>query len=238
MRDDMTKIFHEPGRNGGSRGSGRGSKRNKRAIADGVNFEPMRRDRDRERSSSYAPLRHYLLSQVGRPWNEVFSDITHSTRSTSLTAQEVREAVDDMVEKCVHLIDSVPHDERGYAITYRGWSPVWVHPETGLLMRSPEMPRRRSTRKPTFEQIDIDASSKLVKIENLWFVVSFEPLPSALNPDEPERDIVLKLPASNGYTGWRGVSGTFRREWGGNVYAVSKRAANKKEIKQFVKSAS
>lgn len=230
----MTKIFHEPGRNGGGRGS-RGSKRNQRAIADGVTFEPMRRDWDRESDSSYAPLRHYLLTQVGRPWNEVFSDISHSTRSRSLTAGEVRQAIEGMVEKTVQLIDGVPHDERGRAISFRNWTPVWVHPETGILMRSPQQPKRRFVRKTTFEQFPIDASTKLVKLNELWFVVSFEPLPVTLNAEKPERDIVLDRVASLGYTGYRQLGGSFKAEWGGNIYAVSKRAASKKEIKQFVK---
>lgn len=237
MRDDMTKIFHEPGRNGGWRNDSRGGKRSKRAIADGVTFEPMRRDWDRQRESAYAPLRHYLVSQVGRPWNQVFSDISHSTRSKSLTAGEVRQAIEGMVEQNVQLIDGKPHDERGLPINSSFWSPVWVHPETGILMRSPQQPKRRYKRKPTFEQIEIDANTKLVKINDLWFVVNFEPLPTKLNPEDPERDVVLKVAASMGYTGYRGVGGDFRREWGGNIYAVSKRAASKKQIKQFVKTA-
>jgi len=236
LRDDMTKIFHEPGRNGG--GGNRNGKRHQRAIADGVTFEPMRRDRDRARHSAYAPLRQYLIKQVGRPWNEVFSDISHNTRSKSLTAQEVREAMVGMVETTVQLIDGQPHDERGRPITSNFWSPVWVHPETGILLRAPQQPRRRYSRKPSFEQIDIDANSKLVKLNDLWFVVNFAPLPAVLNPDEPERDIVLNLPACQGYMGYRNTGGNFRREWGGNVYAVSKRAASKKEIKKLVKTGS
>lgn len=235
MRDDMTKIFHEPGRNGGGQ-SGRGSKRTRRAIADGVTFEPMRRHHDRERSSSYAPLRHYLITQVGRPWNEVFSDISHCTRSNGLSAQEVREALTDMVEKTVQLIDGAPHDIEGRPIIARGWSPVWVHPETGILMRSPQQPRRRYVYTPRFEQIAIDASTKLVKVNGLWFVVSFAPLPVVLDADEPERDIVLNQVAAGGYAASRGIGGTFYREWGANIYAVSKRAASKKEIKQLVKT--
>lgn len=236
MRDDMTKIFHEPGRNGGGRNNSRSGKRTKRAIADGVTFEPMRRDWDRERDSNFAPLRHYLVSQVGRPWNQVFSDISHSTRSKSLTADEVRQAIEGMVEQTVQIIDGKPHDERGLPIVSRYWSPVWVHPQTGILMRSPQQPKRRYTRKPTHEQIEIDASTKLVKLNDLWFVVSFEPLPAVLNVEAPERDIVLNVPATLGYVGHRGVGGNFRREWGGNIYAVSKRAASKMQIKQFVKT--
>gem|GEM_PF-1346905 len=102
------------------------------------------------------------------------------TRPRSLTAGELRYAIDGMVEKTVQLIDGLPHDERGMRITFRNWTPVWVHPETGILMRSPQPPKRHFVRKTTFEQIPIDASTKLVKLNGLWFVVSFEPLPPSL----------------------------------------------------------
>src|SRR4051794_39530831 len=44
-----------------------------------------------------APLRRYLMKQVGRPWNKVFSEICEPLRLDSTMHRHLREHVEDFV---------------------------------------------------------------------------------------------------------------------------------------------
>lgn len=228
MRHDMTKVFHEPGRRGCTinKGNQRDLQRDPTELP---TRQSMHRDWDRGRDEAYSPLRRYLRSQVGRRWDAVYSDICHVTKVGSLPHKELLDALDWMVEQHVQIIDGQPHDEHGHKIS-GDFAPIWIHPETGIVMKSPGRPRRRYKHRTHFKQFAIDDSHKLVLVNDLWFAVNFTTVPESW-PDIPERDIprdiLLHEPAL------RSSVGKFKREWGADIYAISKRSANSREIKRI-----
>lgn len=86
----------------------------------------------KEFSDLLEPLRRYLRKQVGRPWDKVWSEITHSLDSRSLTGQHIFDHIQSEVDRHVWL----GPDGRLYHTRWSGPLPVsglYVHPSTGVL---------------------------------------------------------------------------------------------------------
>ena len=119
MRRDMFKVIVERPRRFGPGGWTRG--RPPRDAEDGPSHAGMRRPYDswherKELNENLAPLRRYLMKQVGRPWNKVFSEICEHLRTDSTVQEHVRRHLGDFV--AIHGRDS---------------RPLYVDPRTGLL---------------------------------------------------------------------------------------------------------
>ena len=99
MRRDMFKVivdrprFYQPG--GKTRG------RPVRDIDELPSREGMRRrykiHEQKLLNDHLAPLRRYLVKQVGRPWNKVFSEVCQPLRLDSTMQRHLREHVEDFV---------------------------------------------------------------------------------------------------------------------------------------------
>lgn len=247
MRNDMHKVIAEPGRRGGH------DYVKTRVAIDAADDseptrEPMRRrgkfDR-RNRCHNYNPLRRYLASKVGQLWNDVFSDICANNDIRNYVQGEVREHIGWMVHENVEVVDGKPRATDGYVI----WRDFWVHPKTGVLHAAPRTSyKRRWIRKTEWEQVPIDAETKYVKVDGIWFKVTFKPF-----IDDEFRAAFKK---GDGVTTFdKDRVGTFdciflgslsrnletaRRqlsyEWGATICAVKKRQIGKAEIKKMLKA--
>jgi len=248
MRQDMTKVFHEPGRqkSGWNKRNGTKCSAQRHGLESIPNHEPIRRDWDSGSAESYGPVRRYLLSCVGRLWNDVYSEICQSVKVNNLPGYNLHQVIDRMVAKHVHMIKGEAYDDGGARVS-GSYRPVWVHPDTGILMGSPKPVYKNTAYRSTRvnEQVEIDPLHKLVKIKDLWFEVTFAPLPEpkivsaaaegALKTlaDPLPRDIVMDWIASNQKT----TAKKFVSEWGAEIYAVSKQQAGKRTIKRYLKAA-
>jgi hypothetical protein len=91
-------------------------------------------------SDLLGPLRRYLRKQVGRPWDKVWSEITQSLDSRSLTGQHIFDHIRWEVEQEAWIA------ENGRVYRSRRWranAPVeglYVHPRTRLLCYKPKAP--------------------------------------------------------------------------------------------------
>ena len=218
----MYKVIVERPRRGGGHSKGR---RDDFEVAE---RESIRRRHTNRKSlnENLAPLKRFLRSRVGRPWNKVYSEICENIKVANTVQKHVRDHIPDFVAFHVKLVGKVPHFKTSsrYGSTGPIWHPFYVHPETGILCASP--PKRLRKYKPVkqFEQIPIDRLHKWVKVEDIWYWVEFREMPNfrldalAMYRD----DHILKIRIDD----WK-VS----QEWGANIYAVSKRQANKKEIR-------
>lgn len=112
MRADMYKVIVERPRHGSSFLSARVAKGYKKRL---------RREQDDDATVSregmsaarrygatkkclnehLGPLRRFLKSRVGRPWNQVFSEICGNIRTTSAVQKHVRDHVADYVARAV-----------------------------------------------------------------------------------------------------------------------------------------
>ncbi len=243
MRNDMHKVIAEPGRRGGhdfvksrvtiDRDDNTQSKR-----------EGIRRkgsyDR-KNRCQNFNPLRRFLASKVGQLWNDVFSDICANNDLRNKVQGDVREHLTWMVHSNVEVIDGKPFETDGHSI----WRDFWVHPETGVLQVAPRYSyKRRWVRKTEWEQVLIDASTKYVKIDGVWYKVAFKPFiddeyrAAFKKGDKPfDKDrvgtfdcIFLGSLSRNLETARRQLS----YEWGANICAVSKRQIGSAEIKKML----
>jgi hypothetical protein len=181
------------------------------------------------------PLRRFLDSQVGRPWDKVFSEICAHIDRNSAVQDHVRDHVEDYVVTHVVLIDGVPCEGKGgpgYGRPVESWPrlPRWyVCPRSGLLKRA-----RASARPPwgrwegegVAPHVRVSATEQCRLIDGAWHLVTLQPLP-LVRIGRPERDVVLGRPI------WDLDDATARRHYGAAVYATGKRRLARRELAQY-----
>jgi hypothetical protein len=136
MRRDMAKLLVERARFGGE--PGRPGRRPRGDPEDLPKSESMRRRyilarSDKSLNEYFGPLRGYLLRQVGRPWNKVYSEICQHANRGNAVQHHLREHIADFVSVGVPI---GPERRAGVML--------YVHPRTGILRRTPRNRPRRS----------------------------------------------------------------------------------------------
>lgn len=239
MREDMTSVITGRPRSGSSfrkrKGVMRLLQRDPDALPQRESMSPGRLHRDDNSRLHSAPLYRYLRTQVGRPWNQVYSDICHGAPSDTVNGRRLQDriswAVDLQVERRGDRLVVMPH---GYSV-----GGLYVDPDTGLLQCTPTAPRRRYppySRKP-FEVVDIDGDGehRCVKVDGTWYRVKLMPLPESeeeANSMEPGRkfDLILRLAANGKEKQLQDRNNPFRTLWDGDLLAVQKLQLSKKDM--------
>ena len=157
MRKDMAKVVTETPRRGHGNSShkwGRPLGKDEYGLDDhGASRAPVARRRQygwnaKEFSDRLGPLRRYLRKQVGRPWDKIWSEITRTLDSRSLTGQHIFDHIRWEVEQDVWFGD----DGRLYRKPRWGViaqvNGLYVHPVTRLSCCKPE--RRSACRDAAF----------------------------------------------------------------------------------------
>ncbi len=145
MRSDMPKLLVERPR-GGWRG--RKSRPHLRAIRD-LDSLPERvsigRDNLRTKwlSENLAPLVRFLDRRVGRPWDQVYSEIRAHVRFEDPIQLHVLQHLWHFVERHVDMIDGWPHERPSGRRLSSYRRSFYICPVTGLLRRIPSEPRPR-----------------------------------------------------------------------------------------------
>jgi hypothetical protein len=186
MRADMAKVIVErPRRRDGCCRKGRQ-----------VDFEDlpfrvgMRRDRlehggSKEPNDNLAPLRRFLHKQVGRRWNDVYSEIAANLRVDSTMQQHVRDHVGDLVdlhgqeERWITVFRSGGAGER---VRVSPWKELYVDPTDGILKhndlsKSRKVDRLRRERERPVNSIKLEPMRELKLIDGVWFEVEYASLP-------------------------------------------------------------
>lgn len=150
MRKDMAKVVTEAPRRGHGNPSSKWGRRLAKDEYDlddhGASRAPISRHRQygwnaKEFSDVLGPLRHYLRSQVGRPWNKVWSEISQTLDNRSLTGQHIFDHIRWEVEQEAWIGDD------GRLYHKRRWGSIevvnglYVHPKTGILSYKAEARR-------------------------------------------------------------------------------------------------
>lgn len=148
MRRDMSKLIYDSGRVGPYDSSSTRIKYKdeeyldnlpRRASMKGVHKGSW--DSRKETTNYTTPLRRYLLSQVGRKWDDVFSEICRMSSNKGKGRYDIIDLVDWFVYREVKMIDGVPHTCKYGCRMRMGWTPLgpskghtlFVNPETGIL---------------------------------------------------------------------------------------------------------
>jgi hypothetical protein len=185
MRNDMAKVIVERPR----RGWDGGHRKPKEELDSLPTKEGMRRGIIREKSlnENLSPLRRFLISQVGRPWNKVYAEICVHLRPTNVVQRHVRSHLEDFVV----LKLSVNKDgelEQPHGWRWRwGRQPLYVDPRDGILKRTvseKEWRRRALQRRQEFvlkkanaDKVVVGAMEELLRIDGVWYAVEYAPLP-------------------------------------------------------------
>src|SRR5260370_32905789 len=133
MREDMFELIIERPRGGGNRPRRPG--RPPRDRDDAPRFESSSRHRGGTKwlNENLAPLVRFLRRRVGRPWNDVHSEMTAQLSLTSAVQKHVLDHVRQMVELHVVLVDGKPHRATvpGYGREAIEHGQLYVCPRTG-----------------------------------------------------------------------------------------------------------
>lgn len=225
MRQDMAKVIVERPRYGSrlpSRKKGYGKFTQSTEIADLPKHEPMLgrwRGRQRWLNEHLGPMRRFLRSNIGRPWNKVHQELCEYVSFDNAVQAHVLTHVHDYVQRHVEICGR-------RIIAVRQWGhrremrpgEMYICPNTGLLK---EVKRNKSRRPPS--QYVLDPVVRFMKRDESWWEVRVR-----TRPEEPsiEWDVWLE----------KDVAATPPREYeaayGGKLFAVSKRALTPQETRE------
>jgi hypothetical protein len=192
------------------------------------------RGRTKYLNEHLGPLRRYLDKQVGRPWNQVFSEICAHINRSSAVQDHVRDHVEDYVTTHVLLVDGVPCSGEGdgnygrplHQLPWRRW---YVCPRTGLLRRIKRRTRRKGSKSqepapPRYVRVSDTLQCRL--IDGAWHLVTLRPLP-LLRERCQGRDVVLDRPVAE-------LDGALaQRHYGAAVYAAAMRRLARRELIRY-----
>jgi hypothetical protein len=240
MRKDMSKVIVERPRTGRAAAGLRPGRT--RALADD-DGEPIRAKGAREPvgrakktkalNETLNPLKRYLASNTGRPWNKVFSEISEHLKPTSTVQQHVRDHLEDFVAIRTRMKNgAVMMTPRygGERPLSEHWSLYYVHPRTGLLRKNEHFKRwnarqREARMKEEAERAKrmrvVDAKTQLHLFGEGWWEVKLAKIP----PSQPYVDVVHRAGLSR-----LAVGELYGRA---GVYARDKRPLSKAEMKRL-----
>ncbi|HZS03851.1 MAG TPA: hypothetical protein VFD58_03180 [Blastocatellia bacterium] len=185
MREDMSKVVIERPRHNHSDPSRKTGLRIRSYDPDEEYDDlPTRMPTSRGRGTKYfsdflSPLRRFLRSNVGRPWDKVYSEMRQHLDFRKTTGRHVFEHVEAEVSLHCFISDDGKVYERG---RYGGRSflvtGLYVHPRTGLLCWQEPRNRRkeRQSREASKEVTRIHLSGKrhYVKLNGIWYIAEVE----------------------------------------------------------------
>jgi len=144
----------------------------------------------KEFGENLSPLRRFILSSIGRPWNDIHSEMSRHIRLDSTVQRHIWEHVQWYIEEHTLL------DENGEVRYYpnRGWDDlgpppkieesfalVYVCPETGVLKKVPRARYRyRSSFVPYKKvRVEIDKWTQAHNLKGNWYLLYLDPIPKA-----------------------------------------------------------
>ncbi|MFT3727608.1 MAG: hypothetical protein QM759_07285 [Terricaulis sp.] len=129
------------------------------------------------------PLNRYLARNTGRPWNKVYSEISEHLRPTSTVQQHVRDHLEDFVATKTRMKGGAVVVARrwgGEAPIEEIWSPYYVHPRTGLLLKNKNAKRWNARQREARKREEaaralrmrvIDAKTEVHLFGGVWWEV-------------------------------------------------------------------
>lgn len=259
MRQDMSKVVTERPRVGMRVKAPKGEGKQKQRLRNKDYEDSPKREKIRRKWKSgwwdckeftdvLGPLRGYLLKQVGRKWDDVYSEICKTLPAKTLQGKHIRDHIDWMVCKHVQIIDGVPCDGEGgmsYGLPLQGskyFELVYVDPRDGILKKTPEREARRYKKSFNPDVIKVDEKIQMHKIGGIWYEIKVK----KVNPDHYKREYKIPLGrrkhsyfTSTHFRMVDSVMGTtyvneyeWKEVYQGNYLAISKKQLNSKELKK------
>ncbi|MEM9453870.1 MAG: hypothetical protein AAGF11_06800 [Myxococcota bacterium] len=95
------------------------------------------------------PLRRWLLSQTGRPWDAVYSELRAGISTRNAVQLHIWQHAEHYVARHVEIVQGKLYHLPGHGrfwldrTVYSRYCPVYVCPKTGILRRTPVTPRKK-----------------------------------------------------------------------------------------------
>jgi hypothetical protein len=178
------------------------------------------------------PLRRFLNSNVGRPWDKVYSEICQHVDRGNVVQKHILTHLFDYVVTNVILIDGEPCQGEAYARQYGQplrttgrWYQWYVCPKSGLLRKSKYVPREH--KKPTPPRL-VKLNNKQVCVDRggVWELISVTLVAKHAPHYAPAYDAILQrgIDARGPVTSEEVIDhGTIR-------YTLSRRVLSQKEL--------
>lgn len=170
MRSDMKKLLCERQRIGSSAPSMKTGKRlNPNLDYEDYDTGPSRISSSRRRQHGWLskelnenlnPLERFLYAAIGRPWNDVYSEIRENLRPSSAVDYHVLFHLDFMVDLDVYMDNGIAYNNKEHRWGRDVARELFVHPVTGILSKNPQPARRV---KP------LETPDSLHWHDNVWF---------------------------------------------------------------------
>jgi hypothetical protein len=180
-------------------------------------------------NENLSPLRRFLETQVGKPWDRVYAQICEHVSCDSAVQKHVLEHLDQMVERNPVILRGVPHDPiaRGGELHplygHGRWAQFYVCPKSRLLRIAKQKKRARKTPDPDVRELGPDRQAR--RIDGVWYEVTLAPIPDGRAFDVVFRCEVSRFPGGFYELGAR--YGAYRR------YAVAKRQMGSREVRRL-----
>jgi hypothetical protein len=189
VRSDMAKVLCEEPRHGMRTKYRKGSLREDKRVP--MDEKPVKEAGNLRRNwlGDYShkefgdhvqPLRRFVLSCVGRKWDDVYSEIRKTIPKGSVVNNHLYTHLFEYVATNVYINDGVPYDTH-----YSGWrgkqglsvyQDTYVHPDTGILCKTPKRPYR-GRHKNNLNYIGIDENTAYYRKDGIWYICKFRGFP-------------------------------------------------------------
>lgn len=210
MRDDMYKVIVERPRGGGGFRDKHPAPRDLDTSPRQEGLKRRHRGGTRWLNENLRPLERYLASQVGRPWDKVYSEICAGIDRRNTVQQHIHEHLDDFVARRVVDVDGILcWDGRrgGLHPIAKSYGPrFYVDPRTGLLRLNERRARARREDRERRRQAAalrngsareglrvIDAQWQLHRIDGVWYRVEVARIDATATGSMPI-DALRKVP--------------------------------------------
>lgn len=254
MRKDMSKVIVERPRTGRAVAGMRPGRTRTLVDDDGepIKVKGAREPKGREPKTKHFnetlnPLKRYLASNVGRPWNKVYSEISEHLKPTSTVQQHVRDHLQDFVATKTRMKAGkvVVSSARfgGERPLEQDHSLYYVHPRTGLLRKNEHRISRtklaRELREAKQAELDarmrvIDAKTQVHLFGEDWWEVKLAKIGRQYVTDKHGRMGVIEQPFTDVVRAAKMSKLPLEKLYGRDgVYAAAKRQLNKTEIKRL-----
>lgn len=229
MRSDMAKVIVERPRYGSSLPSqkkGYLKQFQHTPLEEQPRREPMLghwRGRQRFLNEHLGPMRRFLQSNVGRPWNKVHQELCEYVSFENAVQGHVLDHIYDFVEREVALIQNRPHYARGWR---RGcplrFGQMYICPKTGLLRIVEKYKPRKLP-----EKLHVSPGIIHILKDGVWWELRVRQVPS----DSDELwDVWLERRVASL------TKAACIKAYGGEVFALSKRALSRQETQQLLRN--
>jgi hypothetical protein len=185
MRSDMSKVVVErPRRSDFGDRKGRKIDHDHLPSKQGMRAPHVRNYGGKQLNENLSPLRRFIESRVGRPWDKVYSEICENLRADNTVQQHVRDHIEDFVSIRTSMVDGeVVVHYSSPTLLKNSYIGLYVHPVTGILLRNKTRLTRRQERKVWKDHRAAEEASKIHvakdgteyrKVNGLWFEVLWD----------------------------------------------------------------